>query len=116
MVKVSVFYPNSAGCKFDMVKPGLAVSIRYARASATSAVVLPAVMQPGSLPELGSDSYTTMSLAVHAKAGKADPHEAERRRGQQRADADCGCHRLQHQREQRTEQLAREDEQQARNH
>jgi hypothetical protein len=25
-------------------------------------------MQPGSLPELGSDSYTTMSLAVHVSA------------------------------------------------
>ena len=51
-----------------MVKPGLAVSIRYARASAISAGVLAGVAQVGSLPLDGVGWYTTTSLAAHGGA------------------------------------------------
>ena len=51
-----------------MVKPGLAVSIRYARASAISAGVRAGVGQAGSLPVDGFGWYTTVSLAAHGGA------------------------------------------------
>src|SRR3954468_10297632 len=58
---------SSAPCSV-MVKPGLAVSIRYARASAISADVRAGVAHPGSLPVDGFGWYTTVLLAAHGGA------------------------------------------------
>ncbi|EGE61140.1 hypothetical protein RHECNPAF_12600127 [Rhizobium etli CNPAF512] len=66
------------------------------------------------IPCAGDDLAVVIGEGIHADSREADAHEAEGRRGEQRADADGARHRTQEQCQKRADELVRQDEQDAR--
>ena len=67
----------------------------------------------GQVPGTRQDGAKAISERIHAQAREANSHEAEGRRRQQRADADGARRRLENQRKQNAEELARQNKKQS---